>query len=199
MDELELANKFDHQRPQLRAVASRILGSLSEADDAVQEMWLRLRRSDAEIFPNEHEAVLADSVGIAMQVALDTLSPAERLAFVLHDTFAVPFDEIAAMVDRPPEPTRQHPRHHRLRGNANGNHNDAGADHWPRPRGLNERLQADSTRSASQRPRRSTGTTGRRLRRQRRCRQPFAWEAAARSGSRRILEAPRRHPLRAAA
>ncbi len=153
MDELELANKFDRQRPQLRAVAYRILGSLSEAEDAVQEAWLRLRRTDAEQIDSferwlttvvariclnllrsrrtrreqpldylrpepivddptlgtdpEHEALLADSVGIALQVVLDTLSPAERLAFVLHDMFAVPFEEIAAMVDRSPQATRQ--------------------------------------------------------------------------------------------
>ncbi|HEY5431386.1 MAG TPA: sigma-70 family RNA polymerase sigma factor [Solirubrobacteraceae bacterium] len=153
MDESDLANKFDRQRPQLRAVAYRILGSLSEADDAVQEAWLRLRRTDAEQIDSlerwlttvlariclnmlrsrrtraeqpldslrpepiidhpatgtdpEHEALLADSVGIALQVVLDTLSPAERLAFVLHDMFAVPFDEIAAMVDRSPQATRQ--------------------------------------------------------------------------------------------
>jgi RNA polymerase sigma factor (sigma-70 family) len=153
MDELELAAGFDRQRPQLRAVAYRILGSLTEADDAVQEAWLRLSRTDVEqiaslegwlttviariclnmlrsrrtraeqpldgllpepIIDNpaagtdpEHEALLADAVGIALQVVLDTLSPAERLAFVLHDMFAVPFDEIAAMVDRTPQATRQ--------------------------------------------------------------------------------------------
>ena len=153
MDERELADRFDRQRPQLRAVAYRILGSLTEADDAVQEAWLRLWRTDAEqidslapwlttvvariclnmlrsrrtrseqpldsflpepIVDNpaagtdpEHEALLADSVGIALQVVLDTLSPPERLAFVLHDMFAVPFDEIAAMVDRSPDATRQ--------------------------------------------------------------------------------------------
>jgi RNA polymerase sigma-70 factor (ECF subfamily) len=153
MDELELANRVDHQRPQLRAVAYRILGSVTEADDAVQEAWLRLQRTDAEqidslerwlttvvariclnmlrsrrtrgeqplqslrpepIIDNpatgtdpEHEALLADSVGIALQVVLDTLNPAERLAFVLHDMFAVPFEEIAAMVDRSPQATRQ--------------------------------------------------------------------------------------------
>ncbi len=153
MDELELANRFDHQRPQLRAVAYRILGSVTEAEDAVQEAWLRLQRTEVEridslerwlttvvariclnvlrsrrtrreqpleslrpepIIDNpatgtdpEHEALLADSVGIALQVVLDTLSPAERLAFVLHDMFAVPFDEIAAMVDRSPQATRQ--------------------------------------------------------------------------------------------
>ncbi len=153
MDELELANTFDRRRPQLRAVAYRILGSLSEADDAVQEAWLRLERTGAEqiesiegwlttvvariclnmlrsrrtrgeqpldgflpepIIDNpvvgtdpEHEALLADSVGIALQVVLDTLGPAERLAFVLHDMFAVPFGEIAAMIDRSPQATRQ--------------------------------------------------------------------------------------------
>jgi RNA polymerase sigma factor (sigma-70 family) len=138
MDELELANTFDRQRPQLRAVAYRILGSLSEAEDAVQEAWIRLRRTDAEQIENlegwlttvvariclnmlrsrrtrgeqplehlrpepiiehptaggdpEYEVLLADSVGIALQVVLETLSPAERLAFVLHDMFAVPFE-----------------------------------------------------------------------------------------------------------
>jgi RNA polymerase sigma factor (sigma-70 family) len=153
MDELELADRFDRQRPQLRAVAYRILGSLSEADDAVQETWLRLQGSDAgqiesldawlrtvlariclnmlrsrrtrgeqplegflpePIVDNptaradpEREALLADSVGIALQVVLETLGPAERLAFVLHDMFAVPFDEIAAMLERSPEATRQ--------------------------------------------------------------------------------------------
>jgi RNA polymerase sigma factor (sigma-70 family) len=153
MNELELANNFDRQRPQLRAVAYRILGSVSDADDAVQEAWLRLQRTDVEQIDSlgawlttvvariclnmlrsrrtraeqpldgflpepiiddpavgtdpEHEALLADSVGIALQVVLDTLSPAERLAFVLHDMFAVPFDEIAAMVDRSPQATRQ--------------------------------------------------------------------------------------------
>ncbi len=153
MDELELANSFDRQRPQLRAVAYRILGSLSDAEDAVQEAWLRLQRTDDEqidslerwlttvvariclnmlrsrqtrseqpldgflpepIVDNpgagtdpEHEALLADAVGIALQVVLQTLSPAERLAIVLHDMFAVPFDEIAAMLDRSPQATRQ--------------------------------------------------------------------------------------------
>jgi RNA polymerase sigma factor (sigma-70 family) len=152
VDELELADGFERQRSQLRAVAYRILGSLGEADDAVQEAWLRLRRADVEQIDSlerwlttvvariclnvlrsrrtrgeqpldglrpepiiddpavgtdpEHEALLADSVGIALQV-VDTLSPAERLAFVLHDMFAVPFNEIAAMVDRSPEATRQ--------------------------------------------------------------------------------------------
>ncbi len=153
MDERELANSFDRQRPRLRSVAYRILGSLSEADDAVQEAWLRLQRTDAAQIESlegwlttvvariclnmlrsrrtrgeqpldsylpepiidapeggtdpEHEALLAESVGIALQVVLETLTPAERLAFVLHDMFAVPFDEIAAMVERSPDATRQ--------------------------------------------------------------------------------------------
>jgi RNA polymerase sigma factor (sigma-70 family) len=153
MDERDwLAERFEEQRPHLRAVAYRMLGSLSEADDAVQEAWLRLSRSDASEIENlrawlttvvarlslnmlrsrstrreeplgvripdpivdpadgtdpEHEALLADSVGLALLVVLETLSPAERLAFVLHDMFAVPFDEIAPIVDRSPEATRQ--------------------------------------------------------------------------------------------
>jgi RNA polymerase sigma factor (sigma-70 family) len=147
-----LAERFEEQRPHLRGVAYRMLGSLSEADDAVQEAWLRLSRTDAAEVENlggwlttvvarislnmlrsrkvrredplgvhmpdpivdiaegtdpEHEALLADSVGLALLVVLETLSPAERLAFVLHDIFAVPFDEIAPIVDRSPEATRQ--------------------------------------------------------------------------------------------
>jgi RNA polymerase sigma-70 factor (ECF subfamily) len=143
---------FEEQRPHLRAVAYRMLGSTGEADDAVQEAWLRLDRSDAEEIENlggwlttvvariclnmlrsrntrreqpldlhvpdpivdpidgtdpEHEALLADSVGIAMLMVLETLSPAERLAFVLHDMFGVPFDEIAPLVDRTPDAARQ--------------------------------------------------------------------------------------------
>lgn len=147
-----LAERFDAQRGRLRGVAFRMLGSLSEAEDAVQETWLRLDRTDSEGLQNldawlttvitrvclnmlrsrrtrreeslelqtsdqaaqpdevgdpEQEAVLADSVGTAMLVVLDTLSPAERLAFVLHDMFAVPFDEIGPMIDRTPTAARQ--------------------------------------------------------------------------------------------
>ena len=147
-----LAERFEEHRPHLRAVGYRMLGSLSEADDAVQEAWLRLSRSDAEAIENmrgwlttvvarvalnmlrsrttrreepldvripdpivepaagtdpEHEALLADSVGLALLVVLEALSPAERLAFVLHDMFAVPFDEIAPIVDRSPAAARQ--------------------------------------------------------------------------------------------
>ena len=144
----ELVQRFEQQRPRLRAVTYRILGSLSEADDAVQEAWLRLSRSDADAIESldawlttvvgrislnmlrsrrtrrevqmpdpildnaggidpEHEALLADSVGLALLVVLETLSPPERLAFVLHDMFAVPFDEIAPIVDRSPAAARQ--------------------------------------------------------------------------------------------
>jgi len=147
-----LAERFEAERSHLRAVAFRMLGSLSEADDAVQESWLRLSRSGASGVENlggwlttivarvclnmlrarnsrreesldarapgftyidsaatdpEHEAVIADSVGLALLVVLETLSPAERLAFVLHDTFAVPFDEIAPIVGRTPAAARQ--------------------------------------------------------------------------------------------
>ncbi len=152
MDEFAIANRFDHERPRLRAVAYRILGSLSEADDAVQEAWLRLQRTGADEIENleawlttvvariclnmvrarstrgeqpldgfvreplvspatgedpEYEALLADAVGVALQVVLDMLAPAERVAFVLHDMFAVPFDEIASLLDRSPGATRQ--------------------------------------------------------------------------------------------
>jgi RNA polymerase sigma-70 factor (ECF subfamily) len=153
MDEREwLAERFEEHRARLRAVAYRMLGSLSEADDAVQDTWLRLNRTDARELENlggwlttvvarislnmlrsrksrreesldwrlpdllldrvdginpEHQALLADSVGVALLVVLETLSPAERLAFVLHDIFAVPFDEIAQIIDRSPEAARQ--------------------------------------------------------------------------------------------
>ena len=147
-----LAEQFEAHRDHLRAVAYRMLGSSTEADDAVQEAWLRLSRSGPEGVRNlggwlttavarvcldmlrsrtsrreeplseqapqelasqasgtdpEHETVLADSVGLALLVVLDTLSPAERLAFVLHDTFAVPFDEIAPILDRSPAAAKQ--------------------------------------------------------------------------------------------
>jgi RNA polymerase sigma factor (sigma-70 family) len=153
VDEREyLAEQFDAHRLHLRAVAYRMLGSVSEADDAVQEAWIRLGRSDATRVENlggwlttvvaricldmlrsrrarreeplgphvpepivsredgvdpEHEALLADSVGLALLVVLETLAPQERLAFVLHDMFAVPFDEIAPIVGRSPAATRK--------------------------------------------------------------------------------------------
>jgi RNA polymerase sigma-70 factor (ECF subfamily) len=146
-----LAEQFEANRTHLQAVAYRMLGSLSEADDAVQESWLRLSRAEMSGIANvggwlttvvaricldmlrsrtarreesleatpeiiasrttgsdpEQEVLLADSVGLALLVVLDTLSPAERLAFVLHDIFAVPFDEIAPIVERSEEAARQ--------------------------------------------------------------------------------------------
>src|SRR5581483_1835376 len=153
MDEREwLADRFEEHRAHLRSVAYRLLGSPSEAEDAVQDAWLRLSRADRSDVENlggwlttvvarvclnrlqarrsrreepldahlpepivsgaegtdpEHEALLADAVGPALLMVLDTLSPAERLAFVLHDVFAVSFEEIAAIVDRSPAAARQ--------------------------------------------------------------------------------------------
>lgn len=147
-----LAERFEQERPQLRSIAYRMLGTLDEADDAVQEAWLRLSRTDTSSVEKlgawlttvvsrvcldmlrtrrsrreelvgswmpepivavdtaptpEEEALIADGVGIALYVVLDTLAPAERLAFVLHDMFAVPFEEIAPIVGRTPEAARQ--------------------------------------------------------------------------------------------
>src|SRR6266704_1212650 len=110
MDEGDwLAERFQAHRSHLRAVAYRMLGSLSEADDAVQEAWLRLSRSDTSHVDNLGGwlTTLAEGVGLALLVVLETLGPAERLAFVLHDMFAVPFDEIAAIVGRSPAAARQ--------------------------------------------------------------------------------------------
>jgi RNA polymerase sigma factor (sigma-70 family) len=153
MDERDwLAQRFQEHRPRLRALAYRMLGSTSEADDAVQEAWIRLSRSNASEIDNleawlvtvvgrvalnmlrsrktrgeqpleahlpdpivdradgidpEHEALIADSLGLALLVVLETLTPAERLAYVLHDMFSVPFDEIGAILERSPEAARQ--------------------------------------------------------------------------------------------
>src|ERR687895_315071 len=153
MDERDwLAQRFQEHRPRLRAVAYRMLGSTSEADDAVQEAWIRLSRSKAGEIDNleawlvtvvgrvalnmlrsrktrreepldarlpdpiidradgidpEHEVLLTDSVGLALLVVLETLTPAERLAYVLHDMFSVPFDEIGSILDRSPDAARQ--------------------------------------------------------------------------------------------
>ncbi len=112
MDDLaDKTERFEEHRGHLRAVAYRMLGSLSEADDAVQEAWIRLDRTDTTHVENlrawlttvvSRVALLGDSVGVALLVVLDTLGAAERLAFVLHDIFAVPFDEIAPIVERSP-------------------------------------------------------------------------------------------------
>ena len=151
---MQATEEFEQNRDHLRAVAQRMLGSAAEADDAVQEAWLRLSRSDTAEVENmrawlttvvsricldmlrarqtrreefvdewsgeptvalfeareddpEHEALLADSVGVALMVVLDTLAPAERLAFVLHDMFGVPFDEIGQIIDRNATAARQ--------------------------------------------------------------------------------------------
>ncbi|SDX58173.1 RNA polymerase sigma-70 factor, ECF subfamily [Amycolatopsis xylanica] len=148
MNDFSLAERFEENRSQLRSVAYRMLGSTSEADDAVQEAWLRLSRSDTSEVENlaawlttvvgrvcldmlrsrksrgeeplgvhvpdpivsldpEQETLMADSVGLALLVVLETLSPAERLSFVLHDMFGVPFDDIATIAGRTPAATRQ--------------------------------------------------------------------------------------------
>jgi RNA polymerase sigma factor (sigma-70 family) len=153
MDERDwLAQRFQDHRPRLRALAYRMLGSTSEADDAIQEAWIRLSRSNAAEIDNlqawllsvvgrvalnmlrsrksrreelldahlpdpivdraegidpEHEALLSDSLGLALLVVLETLRPAERLAYVLHDMFSVPFDQIGAILERSPEAARQ--------------------------------------------------------------------------------------------
>ena len=151
-DQQWLAESFEEHRSRLRGVAYRMLGSLSEADDAVQDAWLRVSRAETSEIENlgawlttivarvalnmlrardtrreqpldvhlpdpvvdaaegtdpEHEALLADSIGLALLVVLETLSPAERLTFVLHDMFGVPFEQIAAIVERSPAATRQ--------------------------------------------------------------------------------------------
>jgi RNA polymerase sigma factor (sigma-70 family) len=151
-DQVWLAERFEANRPHLRGVAYRMLGSVSEADDALQEAWIRLSRTDTSDVENlrawlttvvgrvclnmlrsrttrretslethipdpivspeagldpEQEAVLGDSVGLALLVVLDSLAPAERVAFVLHDVFGVPFDDVAPIVGRTPTATRQ--------------------------------------------------------------------------------------------
>jgi RNA polymerase sigma factor (sigma-70 family) len=149
IEDVELVREFERHRARLRAIAHRVLGSQADADDAVQETWLRLSRTDTATIENlggwlttvvsrvclnvlraraarredlvdqipdpvvtavddpQVAAELADGVGIALLVVLETLSPSERVSFVLHDLFAVPFDEIAALLDRTPEAARQ--------------------------------------------------------------------------------------------
>ncbi|WP_426513420.1 RNA polymerase sigma factor SigJ [Dactylosporangium sp. McL0621] len=165
------AEQFEAHRPHLRAVAYRMLGSLAEADDALQDAWIRTTRADSRSIDNigawlttlvgracidllrarrsrrenlvgtrlpepvvslgatldpEQSSLLADAVGLALMVVLDSLDPAERLAFVLHDMFGVPFDEIAAIVDRTPAATRQlaSRARRRVRGAATGRDTD---------------------------------------------------------------------------
>lgn len=178
-DQDRLAERFEQDRGRLRAVALRMLGSTAEADDAVQEAWLRLSRTDGEEIDNlsgwlttvvgricldmlrsrstrredllddavdgdatpaavvtgtnpEQEALLADSVGMALLVVLDTLSPAERLAFVLHDLFAVPFDEVAPVIGKSPDAARQLAS--RARRRVQGQQPDAAVDDQARRR-----------------------------------------------------------------
>jgi RNA polymerase sigma factor (sigma-70 family) len=166
-----LTERFEENRTRLRGVAYRMLGSLSEADDAVQEAWLRLNRIDSATVDNlggwlttvvsrvcldmlrsrksqreepigaevaepgvmrgegadpEAEAVLADSVGVALLVVLDTLTPAERLAFVLHDLFGMPFDEIGPIVGRSPDAAKQLASRARRRVRGSSPSSDAG-------------------------------------------------------------------------
>ncbi|MFG3347954.1 RNA polymerase sigma factor SigJ [Streptomyces sp. NPDC048018] len=182
-----LAERFEADRGHLRAVAYRMLGSLSEAEDAVQEAWFRLNRSDVSDVRNlsgwlttvvgrvcldllrsrssrreeplehyipdpvvreegtadpEQEALLADSVGLALLVVLETLAPAERLAFVLHDMFAVSFEEIAPIVDRTPAATRQLASRARRRVQ--------GAAPAPAPDAARQRAVVDAFLAASQ-------------------------------------------------
>jgi len=170
-DETLLAQQFEEQRPHMRAVAYRMLGTRSEADDAVQEAWLRLSRADSEGIenlrawlttvvgrvaldmlrtrkarreqPDDHlepiiseaaeddparEAELADSVGLAMLVVLQSLSPAERVAFVLHDMFGVPFSEIAQITGREPDAARQLASRARRRVRGSAPPTDAGLE-----------------------------------------------------------------------
>ena len=164
-DEQWLTERFEQHRSRLRAMAYRMLGSMSDADDAMQEAWVRVSRSDPDGIGNmggflttvvanvclnqlrarrtrrdqpmgvrlpdpivspvdrvglDDEVVLADSVGLALLVVLDRLTPPERLAFVLHDLFAVPYDEIAAILGRPPATARQHASRARRRVQASG-------------------------------------------------------------------------------
>ena len=181
-----LAQSFEAQRPHLRAVAYRMLGSTAEADDVVQEAWLRMSRTDTGDIDNlrgwlttvvarlsldalrarksrredvagmelpepvvtdvtqdpEESALLADSVGVALLIVLDTLTPAERLAFVLHDVFGLPFDEIAPIVDRTPIATRQLAS--RARRRVRGSRSESDTDI------VRQRLLADAFAAASQ-------------------------------------------------
>lgn len=192
-----LAQQFEEERPLLRAVAYRMLGSLSEAEDAVQDAWLRLSRSDRSEVENlrarlttvvarvalnmlrsrrtrreepldvrvpdpiidpadgtdpAHEALLADSVGLAMLVVLETPTPPERLAFVLHDMFAAPFEEVAEILERSPEAARQLAS--RARGRVRGAGTVAEADaelpaQWEGSKPSSPRLATATSRRSS--------------------------------------------------
>src|SRR3954447_534472 len=232
MDELELANRFDRERPRLRSVAYRIVGSLSEADDAMQEAWLRLQRTQAGEIDNlegwlrtvvvrislnvlrtrrsraeepldafvpepvissgarddpEQTALLADDVGIALQVVLEALTPAERVAFVLHDMFAVPFDEIAALVERSPEATRQLARRPPARRPPG-----RGGGPAARPRGRTPTwlVSGRSSRPTSLPPARATSTLSSR------CSIPTSWRGPMGEPGCASCAAPRRSPAR---
>lgn len=172
-DQTWLNDRFEENRPRLRGVAYRMLGSLSEAEDAVQEAWLRLNRTETKAIENlggwlttvlsrvcldmlrsrkarreepmgmpgiepavmsgkgadpEGEAMLADSVGVALLVVLDTLAPAERLVFVLHDLFAMPFEEISAIVGRSPAAAKQMASRARRRVRGSAKSSNTGRD-----------------------------------------------------------------------
>jgi RNA polymerase sigma factor (sigma-70 family) len=191
----QLADRFEENRIRLRAVAYRMLGSLAEADDAVQEAWLRLSRAGADGVDNlgawlttivvrvclnmlrsrrtrreepmgvhvpdpivshpdgmtpEDEALLADSVGLALQVVLDTLSPVERVAFVLHDMFDLPFEDIAPMVGRSPAAARQIAS--RARHRVQGHDIPAPDQDTARQREVVDAFFAAAGRTAEQRP-----------------------------------------------
>src|SRR5690606_40955124 len=254
-DETWLTARFEEQRPRLRGVAYRMLGSASEADDAVQEAWLRLHRTGADDVENlqawlttvvarvclnmlrsrdrpreaplgepdadaprggdpllapatgvdpEQEAVLADSVGLALLVVLDTLAPAERLAFVLHDMFDLPFDEIAPVVARPTEATRQLASRPRRRARGREPHDDAALPRR-RLRGARRGARAGG-RAAGRRRRPALGPARRDPRRaRRRAGRPRVRAACAADGGRargrraRARHGPRRPPGRRAA
>ena len=214
-----LTERFEENRPRLRGVAYRMLGSLSEAEDAVQEAWLRLNRIDTATVENlggwlttvvsrvcldmlrsrksrreepigaqvtepsvvrgegadpEGEAVLADSVGVALLVVLDTLTPAERLAFVLHDLFAMPFDEIGSIMGRSPAAAKQLASRARRRVRGSPAPSDAGTGSSARSGG------GVSEGGARRRPRGPPRRARSGRRRSHRCRGTLRWRRSCR-------------------